>query len=793
MTTRQLDDTPLLETGGVEVGTSFLNADQRGGTGPNGKPSYTSAQAGAQIDRTNSTFNFQPLGQAATVTYGFKSTAYNTDGTGPNGTGGFNRFNATQIAQAELSLQSWSDVANLTFVRVGSGTTGEAAYTDSATILFSNYTTGATGAAAFAYYPGSTANSSVSSDVFVNSTLGYESSPVYLGYGRQTFTHELGHAIGLSHPGDYNAGTGSPTYDNSAIYYEDSRQYSLMSYWAESNTGGNNAGLYAAAPLLDDISAVQRLYGANMSAFTGDTVFGFNSNTGRDYLTASSPSSALIFAAWDAGGTDTFDFSGYSQGGVIDLRQGFFSSVGGRVGNVTIAMGAVIENAIGGSGTETITGNAADNTLRGGGGNDVLIGGAGADTMYGGLGDDAFEVAQAGDVVIENPGEGTDTVYSYLNDYTLPANVERLELAGAAFIGRGNALDNTIVGTAGTNILIGGAGADTMIGGAGNDSYEVTDAGDQVVEAAGGGYDLVYDYLNRYVLPANVERVELYGAAVTAYGNALDNVMVGNALNNVLVGAGGADDMYGLGGDDAYEVTEAGDNVIEQAGQGTDTVYSYLAAYTLPANVERLELAGSALVGRGNGLDNVIVGTSGDNTLVGGAGNDTLIGGAGNDAYEVTEAGDIVIENPGEGADTVYSYLASYTLPTNVERLELVGSAVVGAGNGGNNTLIGTGGANYLNGGAGDDTLTGGGGTDVFYWLGPSAGRDVITDFAPGSGEVVNVAGAQFANYAAIQAAAAQVGSDVVITLNDATTLTLQNVLIGQLSSANFSFYSGPY
>ena len=353
-----------------------------------------------------------------------------------------------------------------------------------------------------------------------------------------------------------------------------------------------------------------------------------------------------------------------------------------------------------------------------------------------------------------------------------------------------SAQNATVTYDGGSLAVTGGA---SLYGGPGNDAFEVRDAGVVVIENPGEGYDTVYSYLTSYTLPANVERLDLVGSAVTGIGNALGNVIVGNSGANTLIGGGGVDDMYGGAGDDAYEVADVGDAVTENPGQGTDTVYSYLPDYTLTANVERLELVGFAVVGRGNGLDNTIVGNGINNTLVGGAGNDTMIGGFGDDAYEVTEAGDIVIESAGQGNDTVYSYINTYTLTANVERLELQGSAVVGTGNSGANTIVGNAGANYLNGGLGNDILTGNGGVDTFYWLGPSAGQDTITDFAPGVGEVINVATAQFANYAAIQAASTQVGNNVVITLDASNTLTLQNVLIGQLSSANFAFYSGPY
>ncbi|MER1962978.1 M10 family metallopeptidase C-terminal domain-containing protein, partial [Proteus vulgaris] len=164
-------------------------------------------------------------------------------------------------------------------------------------------------------------------------------------------------------------------------YAEDSRQYTVMSYWDEYETGAHFQGAYAGAPLLHDISAMQYLYGANTTTRTGDDVYGFNSNTGIDYYTATSSNDKLIFSVWDSGGNDTFDFSGYYQDQVIDLREGHFSDVGGLQKNVSIAQGVTIENAIGGSGNDIIYGNDADNILIGGGGQDTLWGGTGSNTF----------------------------------------------------------------------------------------------------------------------------------------------------------------------------------------------------------------------------------------------------------------------------------------------------------------------------------------------------------------------------------------------------------------------------
>lgn len=184
--------------------------------------------------------------------------------------------------------------------------------------------------------------------------------------GRHTLIHELGHAMGLTHPGNYNG-----ILDRSKIdSHEDSQSHSVMSYRGEHTTYANHGGFRASAPQLDDIYAYQSKYGVNHQTRKDDTTYGFNSNTGRDFLSVNTKHDKMVAAIWDGGGNDTLDFSGYSQDQKISLEEGTFSDVDGLKGNVSIAYGATIENAKGGTGNDWLVGNAANNELRGGDGND---------------------------------------------------------------------------------------------------------------------------------------------------------------------------------------------------------------------------------------------------------------------------------------------------------------------------------------------------------------------------------------------------------------------------------------
>jgi Ca2+-binding RTX toxin-like protein len=628
-----------------------------------------------------------------------------------------------------------------------------------------------------------------SADVWIPNSITTTDGVVYnnqddaaLAFGSHLYSsyiHEIGHALGLNHPGPYNATDAvTPTYDESAIYAQDTIQYTIMSYFKETHYAAGDANYTIngvqyepQTPMLDDVAAIQAMYGADINTRAGDTVYGFNSSfeaTGIGSVYNFTVNTHPIMTIYDAGGNDTLDVSVFSDNQIIDLNPGHFASVGGLKNNIAMAYSAtsgafgnpnfnpnaVIENAVGGSGNDTITGNDADNklsggaggdTLYGGNGSDTLDGGLGADHMYGGAGNDIYVVDNVNDVVSEfgfagkingfdHSGDsgGIDEVRTTLHSYSLSndANsiIENLTYIGTgSFTGQGNDANNTITGGAGNDTLYGGNGSDTldggrgadhMYGGAGNDIYIVDNSSDVVSEtgllktSTGVGY---------FGDMGGIDEVR------TSVSYTLPNDPHSIIENLTYTGN---DVFRGFGNDANNTITGGGKDDILFGGSGNDFLF-------------------------GNDGADVLIGGNGIDTLVGGAGADTLKGGAGDDLYVDVDATDTVFEAAGEGHDTVSTELSGYTLGANVEDLYVsnlnTSGTMIGYGNELDNAitaedfhsgLLRAGGFQFygfdgsdtlsggdaflgdlLDGGAGSDILHGNGGNDI---LRGGLGADVL-------------------------------------------------------------------
>ena len=276
--------------------------------------------------------------------------------------------------------------------------------------------------AGYAFFPSAAADGG---DVWIGAA---QAAPQWSFYRPDLILHETLHAMGLKHP-----------FDGAAVLSTSDNIISntVMSY---STLPGSTAGYMSAypnSPMPLDVAALQYLYGSNSATNAGNTVYDLS---GADFQTG-------FHCVWDGGGSDVFDASGVAHGVTLDLNEGALSNVGAVVtargtvngalatgsytSTVSIAEGAVIENAVGSAYADSITGNDTANWLLGGAGNDRLEGRGGSDVLDGGTGiDTAVYAASRTGYTVTNNGANF-TVSGGATGADSLVNVERLSFTDA--------------------------------------------------------------------------------------------------------------------------------------------------------------------------------------------------------------------------------------------------------------------------------------------------------------------------------------------------------------------------
>ncbi|QAU35559.1 pre-peptidase C-terminal domain-containing protein [Janthinobacterium sp. 17J80-10] len=620
------------------------------------------------------------MGTGQTITYSFPTAL---DPYYEGYVNGFQPFTNAQSLDAIEIMQQWSSLANILFTQVDGNGNIDFNWADG-----SDFFDSSVAAVTLLYATSQYSTQFAETDVFMNNaTLGANVDPLPGQFEYFTLLHEIGHAIGLDHPGSY--GDKSSNFLPHAL---DNQAFTVMSYLEklDSNIWNLNPGIL-------DIATIQYLYGANMTTNASDTNYVYSDIT------------EYHGAIWDAGGNDTLDASNQTIDARLFLTAGTLSSIGPVTGggaahnNVGIAFGVQIENARGGSGNDLIIGNNVANNLQGGSGNDTLIGSEGADTLDGGAGMDTADYSNAvsginanlSGSIVSNDGSvsGTGSVDLLIDIENLAGSAFADFLVGSDVANQiyGNEGNDTIFGYAGNDVisagegndvLVGGTGADTLIGGTGNDIYYVDDAGDSITEAGSAGTDHVISAVS-FTLSANIEYLQLTDSAFSGTGNALNNSLSGTIGNNILDGAAGADTLLGEAGNDTL-IGGAGNDYLH-GGDGIDT-----ASFSGMTGAVTASLTDGSASNDGSGWIDTFISIE---NLTGGAGDDTLSG----DAAGNRIAG-------GAGADSLAG---------------LDGNDVL-QGDAGNDSVAGGNGNDYLTGGAGIDTLNGGAGTDVADY------RDVV-------------------------------------------------------------------
>jgi hypothetical protein len=405
-------------------------------------------------------------GTAVTLTYSFM-TRLPSDAT-TDDANGFQPMTDAQKEGVRSALATWAAVANITFTEVAADGNLQMATNDQGKA-----------SSGYAYLP----NGVDPTYLFTNNLDDYNYVFTPGKFGLSVLIHEIGHTLGFKHPGNYDS-TGGDIDGPFLPAATDTIDYSQMSY----NTGAGFAlnGNYGVTPMLYDVQAIQYLYGANMSYHAGADTYAFSKD-------------APLQCIWDAGGTDTLDFSACTGATIIDLRAGGFSSTAPGYNNISIAYNVTIELAIAGNGGATIYANGAGNVITGGAGSDVIYEGAGSDQITGNGGSDTVVFGKALSAyafsgstgTLSVSGEGSDTLAGIAK---LQFSDTTIQLSNFASVVSGTTGNDALTAAAGNQLISGGAGIDTVTLSGKLASYKLTATGSGITLSdlsGSGGTDLL--------------------------------------------------------------------------------------------------------------------------------------------------------------------------------------------------------------------------------------------------------------------------------------------------------------